>query len=121
MTQEAALQQFFSSFGIPAYPAEDVPDDAVFPWLTYELITGAWGDEAGITVNLWYYGSSNIPINLKAREIGLVIGMGGKLIRCDGGAIWIKRGTPWCQTVRDDTNDNVKRRYINVTAEFLTT
>ncbi|MFR8529936.1 MAG: hypothetical protein ACLVDB_01720 [Anaeromassilibacillus sp.] len=29
-----------------------MPEDAVFPWLTYELITGSWeSGEIGLTVN----------------------------------------------------------------------
>lgn len=119
MTKAAALQAFFSNFGIPAYPAEDVPQDTVFPWLTYELAIGAWGDEAGITVNIWYYDESNIAINDKAQEISAAVGLGGKIIPCDGGAIWLKRGSPWCQSLRDERDDKIKRRYINVTADFF--
>ena len=31
MTKAAALHEFFSGFGIPAYAPSAVPDDAVFP------------------------------------------------------------------------------------------
>ena len=55
-TKAAALHEFFSSFGLPAYPVSSVPEDTVFPWLTYELITSAWEEgEVGIVVNLWSY------------------------------------------------------------------
>ena len=53
MTKEAALHSFFNSFNIPGYPSSAVPEDAVFPWLTYDLTTSAWdGGEVGLTVNL---------------------------------------------------------------------
>lgn len=121
MTKGAALQQFFESFGIPAYTASSVPDDAVFPWLTYELITSAWeGGEVGMTVNLWYYTTSEAIPNAKAQEISEAIGVGGKVLKCDGGYIWLKRGSPWCQSLTDDTDSTIKRRYLNVTAEYLT-
>lgn len=120
MTKAAALQAFFSSFGVTAYPVEDVPDSATFPWLTYELITGSWGEQAALTVNLWYYDENNTTINAKAQQISAAIGAGGKLVTCDGGAIWIKRGSPWCQSLRDPNDPKIKRRYINVTAEYLT-
>ena len=42
MTKEAVLKQFFSGFGIAAYPSTAVPNDVVFPYLTYEVITSAW-------------------------------------------------------------------------------
>lgn len=121
MTKEAALHSFFNSFGIPFYPMSSVPEDAVFPWGTYELTTDTWdGGNVGITVNLWYYTTDEAPPNAKAREMSDAIGMGGKMIPCDGGAIWVKRGSPWCQSLRDETDQNIKRRYINVTVEYLT-
>lgn len=121
MTKEAALLDFFSGFGIPAYPSSAVPDDAVFPWLTYDLVTGAWGDgELSITVNLWYYTTDEATPNAKAREIAAALGLGGKRIECDEGAIWLKRGQPWCQALQDDADTTIKRRYINISAEFDT-
>lgn len=121
MTKGAALHQFFNGFGIPAYTTTSVPDDAVFPWLTYELVTGSIENgENALTVNLWYYGDSEAIPNAKAQEIADAIGYSGKILNVDGGFIWIKRGSPWCQNLRDDTNPNIKRRYLNITAEYLT-
>ena len=94
MTKAAALHQFFSSFGMTAYTVTSVPEDAVFPYLTYELVVDAWD--------------------------GGEVGPGGKLLPCDGGYVWLKRGSPWCQSLRDEASDSIKRRYLNVTAEFLT-
>lgn len=121
MTKGAALQSFFEGFGLPAYTTSNVPEDVIFPYLTYEFITGAFDNgENGLTVNLWYYTESEAVPNAKAQELAEYIGYGGKLVPCDGGYIWIKRGTPWCTSLRDDTDDSVKRRYINVTVEYLT-
>ena len=41
MTKDNALHAWFSQF-LPSYPTSNVPEDATFPWLTYELITGSW-------------------------------------------------------------------------------
>ena len=120
MTKGAALQAFFSQF-MDAYAASSVPDDVVFPYLTYELSTSAWdGGEVGLTVNLWFYTTSEAVPNAKAQEISDAIGYGGVTLPCDGGFIWLKRGSPWCQSLQDDTDQNIKRRYINVTAEYMT-
>lgn len=120
MTKAAALQAFFERF-LPSYAASAVPDDVQFPYLTYELITSAWEEgEVGMTVNLWYYTTSEAEPNAKAQDMSDKIGMSGILLPCDGGAIWIKRGSPWCQSLRDDSDPMIKRRYINVTAEYLT-
>ena len=120
MTKDKALHAWFYQF-LPAYPTSNVPEDAVFPWLTYELITGSWDSgEIALTVNLWYYTESEAIPNSKAQELSDAIGYGGVTIPCDGGFIWLKRGSPWCQNVQDDTDPNIKRRYINVTAEYMT-
>lgn len=121
MTKAAALHQFFSSFGITAYTATSVPEDAVFPYLTYELIVDAWdGGETGLTVNLWFYTESEAIPNAKADEISRTIGLGGIVLPCEGGYIWVKRGSPWCQSLSDETSEMIKRRYLNVTVEYLT-
>ena len=120
MTKGAALQAFFSQF-MDAYAASAVPEDVTFQYLTYELITSAWdGGEVGLTVNLWFYTTSEAIPNAKAHELSDAIGYGGVTLPCDGGFIWLKRGSPWCQNLQDDTDQNIKRRYINVTAEYLT-
>lgn len=127
MTKDKALHAWFQSFGIPFYPASSVPsppkepEGVILPYGTYELITSAWGEgEVGLTINLWYYTESEAVPNAKAQEISDTIGMGGVLVPCDEGAIWLKRGSPWCQNLTYDEDPNVKRRYINLTAEYLT-
>lgn len=119
MTRAAALQAWFSQF-LTAYPASNVPQDSVFPWLTYELITGAWDSgEIGLTVNLWYHTESESVPNAKAQEIADTIGIGGCIVPYDGGAMWIKRGSPWCQNLIQDDDPQIKRRYLNITVEYL--
>lgn len=67
MTKDKALHAWFSQF-LPAYPASNVPEDAVFPWLTYELITGSWeSGEIALTINLWYYTESEAVMFLLSK------------------------------------------------------
>ena len=119
MTKDKALHAWFSQF-LTAYPTSNVPEDAVFPWLTYELITGSWeSGKIALTVNLWYYTESEAVPNAKAQEIADAIGMGGTFVFYDGGAMWITRGSPWCQNIADESDKNIKRRYLNLTVEYL--
>lgn len=121
MTKEQALYQFFNSFDIVGYRNTSVPDDVIFPFLTYDApISSLEEDPVSITLNLYYYTDSEAEPDAKAEAIRNAIGMGGKILNCDGGAIWLKWGTPWCQSLVDETNRNIKRRYINITAEYLT-
>ena len=121
MTKEQALYQFFNSFDIIGYRNTSVPDDVIFPYLTFDApISSLEEDPVSITLNLYYYTDSEAEPDAKAEAIRKRIGMGGVLLNCDGGAIWLKWGTPWCQSLVDETNRNIKRRYINITAEYLT-
>lgn len=121
MTKEQALHRFFNSFGIIGYRNTSVPDDVIFPYLTYDApISSFEEDPVSITLNLYYYTDSESTPDAKAEKIRQRIGTGGALLNCDGGAIWLKWGVPWCQSLVDDTNANIKRRYINITAEYFT-
>lgn len=126
MTKDKVLYDFFSGFGLKAYPDnavlnEDGEPDAVLPYLTYTPIFDAWGGEpASLTVNLWYRTESEAIPNAKARELSEAIGCGGKILRCDEGYIWLRRGSPWCQNLSDEADLYIKRRYLNITAEYLT-
>lgn len=73
-----------------------------------------------MTVNLWFYTTREDIPDEKAHEFSELIGYGGTQIPCDGGYIWLKRGSPFCQSITDSTDSNIKRRYINLTAEYLT-
>ncbi len=124
MTKASALYNFFSSFGIEAYEETLVPtgDEAPkFPYLTYQLITDSFDNEVLIPVSLWYRSEASLlALNTKTDEISQRIGRGGVFLDCDGGKIWIKRGSPFAQTMSDPEDNTIKRKYINITAEFLT-
>ena len=123
MTKAAALHQFFSGFGIDAYALTSVPDDATFPYLTYQLAVSAWEEgDVNITVELWFRTESEAVPNAKAQQLSEAVGPGGRILPCGGGYIWLRRGSPWCQSLRDEADidsDNpskiVPRAKLNVT------
>ncbi len=120
MTKAAAIYQFWSSFGLTAYEENTVPDYAAFPYITYQLVTDSFDREISLTASIWYRSESWNAINSKAEEISQKISRGGKIVSCDGGAIWLKRGQPFSQNMRDESDDLIKRKYLNITAEFMT-
>ena len=122
MTPEAAIYTFLSGFSIPAYASSSVPDQAQFPYLTYDLVLGEWEQgEVNMPVNVWYRTESEAAPNAKVREISNAIGMGGVTLPCDGGMLWVKKGSPWAQAVTVEGEDEkVKRRYVNINIEYLT-
>ena len=120
MTKAAAIYQFWSGFGLTAYEENTVPTDAVFPYITYQLVTDSFDREVQVTASLWYRSESWTEINAKTEEISQKISRGGRIIPCDGGAIWLKRGQPFAQNMGDESDDLIKRKYLNITAEFMT-
>ena len=120
MTKAAAIYQFWSSFGLTAYEENTVPTDAAFPYITYQLVTDSFDREIPLTASIWYRSESWAGINAKTEEISQKISRGGKIIPCDGGAIWLKRGQPFAQSMGDESDDLIKRKYLNITAEFMT-
>lgn len=123
MTPEAAIQQWMEGFGIPAYAFTSTPSDAEFPYLTYELVEGDWmAGEVNMPVNIWYRTDSEAAPNAKVRELSQALGVGGMTLSCDGGMLWLKKGSPWAQAVRvEGEDDKIKRRYVNVNVEYLLT
>ena len=119
MTKAAAIYNFWNTF-LTAYEENSVPTDATFPYITYQLVTDSLDNDVQMTASLWYRGSSWTQANAKAEEISQTIGRGGKILKCDNGRIWIKRGTPFSQNMGDDTDNLIKRKYLNITAEFFT-
>lgn len=124
MTAEAALYQFFSSFGIDAYAETSVPDandkTLKYPYLTYSQEQGTYlGEGVQMTVNIWYYTDSEAQPNAKVREIYEVLRDGGIMLSCDDGSIWLTLGEPWCQSLVDEADRKIKRRYLNITRQDL--
>lgn len=120
MTKAAAIYRFWSSFGVTAYEENTVPTDAAFPYVTYQLVTDSFDREVAATASLWYHGESWTDINAKTEEISKKIGASGKKIAVDGGGIWIKRGQPFAQNMGDESDDLIKRKYINISIVFIT-
>lgn len=119
MTKAAAIYQFWSGFGLTAYEENTVPTDAGFPYITYQFVTDSFDREVVAAASLWYRSESWTAINAKTEDISAYIGSGGKIIKCDGGRIWIKRGQPFAQNMGDESDNLIRRKYLTITCEFM--
>ena len=121
MTKNKALYAWFNGGEIPFYRASSVPDDVVMPYGTYEYIESAFdAGEVGLTVNLFFRTESEAIPDEAVQDLSKRIGYSGVTIPCDEGYIWLKRGSPFCQSLTYENDPAIKRRYINITAEYLT-
>lgn len=122
-TKAATIYEFWNSFEMPAYEENSVPtgeDAPKFPYITYQLVTDSLGGEVAMSASLWYRGTSWVEVNSKTEEISQRIGRKGAVLDCNGGKVWAKRGTPFAQNMGDESDNLIKRKYLNITAEYLT-
>ena len=86
--------------------------------ITYNVAVGGFNDNIAMSASLWYRTKSWAEISAKAEEIYDYIGYGGVMVPFDGGAIWIRRGTPFAQRVSDE-DDSFRRILLNIEAEYV--
>ena len=73
-----------------------------------------------LTASLWYISDLWDEISRKSEEIAKYIGYGHRIIKLDNGYLYITRGSPFAQRMREPGNDKVRRIVINISCEFLT-
>lgn len=124
MTKEAAIQSFFESYGLPAFPATSVPtsgdEQPDFPYITYIAPTDSDFGRLIVSCSVYYRSENWTDINATVRTISQDI-MGGKVIECDGGAIVVRKGSPFAQPMGDDSDNMIKRKILNFEFLFVTT
>lgn len=109
-TTAKALKEFVSSFGLPAYTVDTVPEDVQAPYLTYPLNEPEWDQKATWYIQGWYRSKSNAELSAKADEIIRTIGTGIRIIT-DVGIISIYPETPLVQML---TSGDFRSFYINL-------
>lgn len=90
-----ALYTFWSGFhhgstSIPAYLTGHVPDDAAFPYITFEVVEGGFGGATLLTAIVWCKDGSGASVNAQRAaildEIRAAIPESGRVLRFTGGA-----------------------------------
>ena len=121
MTPEATLHAFLSGLGMSAYPQAAVPDGAELPYLTYPLTVGDWDEgEVNIPITMWFRTTSEAIPNAAVRTVKEAVPRGGVMVPCDGGVLWVKRGSPFAQALLvEGDEEGMKRRYVNLDVEYL--
>lgn len=118
MNKYQALHSFWSGFSLKVYDETSVPDNATLPYITYEVSGGSFDDTLFQTASLWYRSSSWTGIQTKEQQISEFIG-GGHIVCYDGGAMWIRKGSPWMQRMSESSDDTIRRIVLNTIVEFI--
>lgn len=123
MDKYQAIQSFWSGFGWDAFNEHTVPDNAFNTrdgYITYAVTEAEFGYPVQTNASIWQRSAGWTGVLTKAKQIERELSNGGKLIPCDEGVIWIKMGAPFAQTLMD-VDDSVRRVYLTLEVEFLTT
>lgn len=124
MDKYQAVNQFWNSFGIPAYDESSVPDrtdPSVFPHISYNMYADSLGNPIILNASLWYRSTSWKEVSLKSEDIAKEITREGFVIlKIDNGYLWITKGTPFAQRLYDPEDDLIRRVYLTLNVEYLT-
>lgn len=129
MDKLQTLHAFWSGFGLKAYDETSVPDYITDnqgnkvklepPYITYEAADDYFGNTVVKSASLWYRSSSWAEITAKEQEISDFITRGGRMLKYDGGAMWIQRASPWAQRMDEPSDDMMRRIVLSYEIEFL--
>lgn len=118
-----ALFSFWSSFGVPAYEENSVPDadEISFPYITYQAVRGGFGADTVASASIWTRSTSWLQADTLAdaalEKLGGRSG-GGYVQRHDGGGIWITAEDNFAQNMGDPDDDMIKRKLLTVALRF---
>ena len=107
-----ALYEFWSSFDLPAYTVNTVPDDVTLPYITYSLTETEPLEASTHYAQVWYRDSSNETMLRKVDEILHKIGSGCR-IDCEGGYVVLRPASPLVQLMTAENPEN-RYAYINL-------
>jgi len=113
-----AQYNFWSGFGVTAYEEHSVPDEAPFPYITYQAVTSNFADSVSVSASIWTRSYSWETADSISDNIQESLKDGGTLQPYDGGVIWVTPGFPFSQSMDDPTDDVIKRKFISVTLNF---
>lgn len=120
MTKMRALNIFFNSFGVPAYPTNSVDhDNATPPYITYEPIFSNWYGEQTTHpyLNVWMKTTSEAEINALCDKISKEIGSGVR-VKCDDGLLFVTFSSSW---QAGETGDiALRRKFTTLNIDFFT-
>lgn len=119
MDKWRAIDNFWNSFGIPAYDENSVPEDAVMPYITYNASTASFEQPISLNASIYYKSTSWTEISQKADQIAEYIGKSYLPVKLDDGYLVITKSAAFSQRLAGES-DSIRRMYILIDVEFYT-
>jgi len=109
-----ALYNFFSSFDIPAYITDNIPDNATMPYITYDLVEPEPLATGYLNASVWYRGTSVSQIAAKVDSIKAAIGNGVSLTTPTGVIHLFRARDGAFAKIMNDPNRETKRALLSM-------
>lgn len=111
----SALYEFWSSFGIPAFVENYVPDDQALPYITYHVTYPEWREQSSIYATVWTHSSSFVPLAQLVDQIEERIGEGVQL-NTEDGVLMLYKDITFMQ-IQPQEDINIKAAYLSLIIE----
>ena len=119
MNKQQAYNAFWSGFGIPAYEENTVPEGAVLPYITYQVITDDLTGVVMPTASIWDRSTSWKKVDDLSEYIAYKIST-MNTVKLDHGRMFISKGFPFAQHMSEDGDSAIRRVVLNIAVQFLT-
>lgn len=121
MDKYEAQYTFWSSFGVPAYEENSVPnvDDVTYPYITYQAMSAVFNGNVVANASIWARSTSWVGADSLSDTIESRLKDGGEVLRYDGGIIWVTPESPFSQSMGDPEDDLIKRKILSVQLHFI--
>lgn len=110
-----ALYNFWSSFGLPAFVENAVPDDQELPYITYRLAFPEWRSQMSIYGTVWVRSTSYAPLANIVNTIDMKLGEGLQL-ETERGVIFLYKDINFAQ-IQPQDDLSVKAAYLSLILE----
>ena len=124
MDRWEAIYDFWSSFNIPAYEENSIPEEAKYPYITYEVAVAPFETEVTLSASIWDRTTKGSAfIDGKADEIERYIKNMRVCPAINGGRyrVFIPDLSPFARNMNDPEDRLIKRKILTVNFEFMTT
>lgn len=120
MDRYEAQYLFWSSFGVPAYEENSVPDvgEIEFPYITYQAVVSPFDNNVPVSASIWTRSTSWAEADTLADAVENALKSGGKVLPYTGGIIWVTPRNPFAQSMGDPQDDQIKRKLLLATLYF---
>lgn len=119
MNKQQAYNSFWGQFGVSAYEENTVPENASFPYITYQVLTDDYTNVILPTASIWDRSTSWQRVDELSNEIAETISR-MNTIKLDDGRMFITKGSPFSQHMMEEGDSSIRRNVLTIGVQFLT-